>query len=292
MLSCLVPRVLRDDFAAVYAFCRVADDLADEQGVGTEARERALAGLADWRRQLDACFREEASSSVPANPVFVALRATAERRGLDPAPFHHLIDAFEQDQRVSRYGTWDELIGYCRGSADPVGRIVLKLFGADFGVEPTDDDLRRSDAICTALQLTNFWQDVRRDLFERDRVYLPADALAAVGLDESVLRTWARETESAERQEAFAAALSPLLVRTRALFYEGQGLLDRLPPAPRRVIGLFRAGGLRVLARVEASEGGTLWRRPRLTRGDRAALLARAVLRIGASRHGRAAVDG
>ena len=125
-MSSLVPLALRDDFAAVYAFCRWADDLGDEMGDPDES----LRLLAWWRRELDDCF-----AGVPVHPVMVALAETVTRHALPREPFEHLIDAFEQDQRVSRYDTWDQVIDYCRRSANPVGRLVLMLFG-----EPREDE--------------------------------------------------------------------------------------------------------------------------------------------------------
>jgi squalene synthase HpnC len=189
VLSSLVPRELRDDFAAVYAYCRWSDDLADETGADDAARARSEALLAWWRGELERCFADPAGygEQPGAHPVFTALAQTVRRHGLPAAPFHHLLDAFVQDQRVTRYQTWDELLGYCRGSANPVGRIVLHLGG----YPDTPENAERyamSDAICTALQLTNFWQDVRRDLLERDRVYMPT---FETGLAAETLRHWA-----------------------------------------------------------------------------------------------------
>ena len=162
VLSSVVPRDLRDDFAAVYAYCRWADDLGDEFG----NRAKALELLGWWRSELDACYAGD-----PRHPVFVALRPIIERHDLPRQPFDHLIDAFEQDQRVDSYETWDELIAYCRLSANPVGRLVLMLFGEE---RKTDSKtVKRSDELCTALQLTNHWQDVHRDLVDRGRIYIP-----------------------------------------------------------------------------------------------------------------------
>ena len=164
VLSALVPRELRDDFAALYAFCRWADDLGDE----VPSTDRALELLSWWRRELQQCFDGE-----PRHPVFIALAPTIERHKLPIEPFDHLIQAFEQDQTVTRYETWEQVLAYCRRSADPVGRLVLMIAG-----EPRTDDLfELSDAICTALQLTNHWQDIRRDMIERDRVYVPRELI-------------------------------------------------------------------------------------------------------------------
>jgi len=274
VLTALVPRDWRDDFAAVYAFCRWADDLADETGAGARAHERSLALLAWWREELEACFAGHAR-----HPVFVALRASVERRELPKRAFLDLIDAFEQDQRVTRYESWDALLGYCQRSADPVGRLVLAI-----GIPPErrtttggwDEILRASDAICSALQLTNFWQDVRRDLLERDRVYLPTDE---TGLADAALRDWLGRGEDSGVRERYAEAIGPLLMRTRAMFDEGRSVLGllrahghtRLVP----IVRLFIEGGERTLGLVER-EPGTLWARPKLGRAARVSMVARA----------------
>jgi hypothetical protein len=151
VVSLLVPRRLRQDFANVYAFARWSDDLADESGDPSAASSR----LSAWRRDLASCFRGEAE-----HPVFVALAETVGRTGLSIDPFSRLLDAFERDQRQTTYATREELLGYCGNSANPVGRIVLALEGCR---DP--DRLALSDAICTGLQLVNFWQDIRRTSF-------------------------------------------------------------------------------------------------------------------------------
>src|SRR5271165_2413384 len=163
VVSVLLPKRLHQDFYNVYAYCRSADDLGDETG----DRAESLRLLAWWRQQLDAMYEGRAT-----HPVFVALRPTVEQYGIPREPFADLIEAFVQDQIVSRYRNWDELFAYCRNSANPVGRLVLYLCGY------SDQERQRlSDATCTALQLANFWQDVTVDLL-KDRVYLPLDLLA------------------------------------------------------------------------------------------------------------------
>ncbi len=277
VLSRLVPEELVDDFAAVYAFCRWADDLADELGGGPLQRRLASSLLAWWRKLTVQCFAHARGEDdePPGHPVFIALAQTAQRRGLDEAPFHRLIDAFEQDQRVVRYDTWEQLLDYCQGSANPVGRIVLALAGCR-GDGPGDaEQLLRSDAICTALQLTNFWQDVRRDLLERDRVYLP---LAETGLDAQTLRDWATRPNDPACRVAFIKALRPLVERTQRLFDEGAELPRMVDQRVRAVVWLFAAGGRRTLRKVERAGCATLWTRPRLTAWDKASLLARAWL--------------
>ncbi len=276
VLTSLVPPDLRDDFAAVYAFCRWADDLADEthrlapDADPDLARARSTELLAWWRAELDRCFAGEAS-----HPVFVALRRTIDARRLRPEPFHDLITAFELDQRTTQYRTWPELIAYCSNSADPVGRIVLTLAGH----RPPDEDPGNttiydlSDRVCTALQLTNFWQDTRSDLLERGRVYMPTDE---TGLDADTLRDFAQRENDPAARVPFIHALRPLVERTAELFDSARELPRRLDPRIAPVVALFAAGGRRTLRKVEAAGCTSLWKRPRLTKPEKAALLARA----------------
>lgn len=275
VLSSLVPVDLRDDFAAVYAFCRWADDLGDETGADEAARARSLELLAWWRRELETCFAHagDPAAAAPRHPVFITLASTARQRRLAAQPFHDLISAFEQDQRLTRYGTWDQLVDYCARSANPVGRIVLALAASPAGSPIPEDHLRMSDATCTALQLTNFWQDVRRDLLERDRVYLPS---AETGIDAQTLRLWLDTPDDAAARVRYIKAVRPLVERTRALFEQGRPLPGILDRRIRPVVWLFGAGGESVLRSVERLGCATLWRRPTLTNGRKAALLARA----------------
>lgn len=282
VLSLLAPRAIRDDLAAVYAFCRWSDDLADETGASVESRARSSELLAWWRSQTAQCFEvaaDRADASTLEHPVFVALAHTARRHHLDDQPFHDLISAFEQDQRVTRYDTWPQLLDYCRGSANPVGRIVLALGGFDPREQRNADLVRMSDATCTALQLANFWQDVRRDLFERDRVYLPRDL---AGVDADTLRTWAARNGDGEARRRFAALLAPLCERTRDLFAQGRPLPAALDASAGgqlgRMVWLFGAGGELILTKVERAGYRTLWERPRLMKREKLALIARAAL--------------
>ena len=289
VLSRLVPRELRDDFAAVYGFCRWSDDLADETGEGASARQRSLDLLAWWRGELDSCFafaRDESVVGVepPRHPVFVALVETIRSKRLAPEPFHHLIDAFEQDQRKTRYQTWDEVIEYCVKSADPVGRIVLALAGHT-GDQPGDADrVRMSDATCTALQLTNHWQDVQRDLVERDRVYLPSDE---TGMDAEVLREMLERPNDSAARVRYIRAVRPLVEKTRAKFKEGRPLPGTLDRSIRPVVRLFGAGGEAVLDRIERVGCATLWERPTLHRSTKLWLVGLAGARSALARLGR-----
>ncbi len=260
----LVPPRLRRHLANVYAFARWADDLADEAASPAEAS----AALADWRRQLDDCF-----AGRPGHPVFVALGETVRETGLAREPFADLIDAFEQDQAKTRYADRAELAAYCRRSADPVGRIVLAFEGC------RDPDLvRMSDAICTGLQLVNFWQDITRDRLA-GRIYLPQDDMARHGVDEAMLA------------ELPAAAAVRSLVRdevawARECFVAGERLPTLAPRALRPAIGIFLGGGRALADAIEAAEYDTLARRPIVTRLTKLRLAGRGLLGALAGRLG------
>jgi squalene synthase HpnC len=277
VLTGLVPPQLRDDFASIYAFCRWADDLGDEFGAD---RERARGLLAWWRGELEAC-----AAGTPRHPVMVALAPTIAAHELPLELFDRLIRAFELDQTKARYGTWDELLDYCRDSADPVGRLVLMILG-----EPRSEELfRLSDRICTALQLTNHWQDLRRDLDQRDRIYVPAELVtvpdferrfrATVALGHSVDPTFFAESRELVRS---------LVERTWPLYAEGAALIDRIAPASRPVIWLFLAGGERTLRQIELWNHETVLHRPYLSKATKLGLVARAWLMAFRARRGTA----
>ena len=266
VLSSLVPEDRRDDFAAVYAFARWADDLGDEAG----SPERATELLGWWRGELGRLAAGEAR-----HPVLVALRDTVARRGLPLAPFEDLVRAFELDQVVTRYATFDELLGYCRLSANPVGRIVLAILG-----EPGDAaQLVASDATCTALQLTNHWQDVRRDWVERRRIYVPSDMHDVADFDARLSRTI--ELGHSCDPTFFAESrrvLRRLVARTWDEFDRGAPLVDLVSPRARPIVWLFAAGGRAVLRNVERWNCETVLVRPRLSKPHKAWLVGRAAL--------------
>lgn len=281
VLTGLVPPALRPDFAAVYAFCRWSDDLGDETGSDEAARERSTRLLAWWRGELNSCrvwTERPTEHAPPTHPVFIALASTFRRHAhLTVQPFDDLIRAFEQDQRVTRYQTWDELVDYCSRSANPVGRIVLTLAGyAPPTFEPNNAErYRLSDLTCTALQLINFWQDVRRDLIERDRVYLPS---AETGITETDLRDWLDPPGSLDpvNRIRYIRAVRSLVSKTDAMFAEADRLPELLNPAIAPVVRLFADGGRAVLRAVEHSGCTTLWHRPKLSAFTKGTLLARA----------------
>ncbi len=278
VVSKLLPKRLRDDFRHVYAFCRWADDLGDETGDPRKACE-----LLDWwRHELDLCYADE-----PRHPVFVALRGTIVKHDLPRQPFDDLIDAFVQDQAVTRYDSWDQLLDYCTRSANPVGRLVLYLVG-----NRDAQSQRLSDATCTALQLANFWQDVRRDIIERDRVYLPADVAGKHRLSRGLL-VEAVKADAAAGDDcgcveiptagisallpAYRATLRELVGRTWPLFAEGRQLWPRVPRDVRVDIKLFTLGGESILKMIQKRGYDTLTARPSLSRGTKTGLMLRAV---------------
>ncbi len=264
VISRLLPREHERDFAAVYAFCRTADDAADERA----SKADSLAELGEMHRQVDRC----AAGQSVQGPYFPALATVMSRHGVPADLFHRLLDAFERDQRQSRYETWEDLITYCTGSADPVGRIVLLITG--HGDRPEIEEMfRLSDCTCTALQLTNFWQDVVRDLLERDRVYIPAEMMSEHGVSESDLRLMIGRGRA---DASFCDLERALGARTQPLFDEGKRLWPYLHPSVRPAIQLFTAGGESILRAIQRQRYDVIMRRPTLSRMGKAMLAARA----------------
>jgi squalene synthase HpnC len=257
VVSFLLPKRLHQDFYNVYAFCRWADDLGDE--IGDQAESLRL--LDWWRGELDRMYRGET-----AHPVFVALGPTVERYGIPQEPFSDLIRAFVQDQTVTRYRDWDEVFGYCRYSANPVGRLVLYLCGYSDAARQS-----LSDATCTALQLANFWQDIAVDL-KKDRVYLPADLLARHGysLDELFALRFT---------PAFRETMREAVEVARELFVKGLPLVGMVDRRLSIDLALFSRGGMRVLAKIEQQDYNVLAARPAISKAERAGLLFSALAR-------------
>ncbi len=244
--SFLLPRRMRPHVAALYAFARAADDFADEGDRTVEERYRLIDG---WRERLleavagtTSTIQRSPERGEPAHSreIFMALGVTIRRLQLPSVLLEDLLSAFRQDVTVSRYATWPALFDYCRRSANPIGRLVLRIGGY------ADNDLDKwSDAICTALQLTNFWQDVKSD-WARGRIYLPREEMQAHGADETAL---VGDRLTPEWREAIASAVS----RTRALFDDGRPLCDRLRGRLRYEIRMTWLGGTRILDRIEAA---------------------------------------
>jgi len=273
VLGRLLPADLVDDFAAVYTFCRWADDLGDEAdpSLGADADAAAVRARS---LELLAWFRGELEGGEPSHPVLVALEPTIARHDLTRREFSRLISAFEMDQRVRRYQTWGELMGYCELSANPVGRIVLMMAG----LRPPEEEpknaeaWRMSDAICSALQITNHVQDVRRDLLERDRVYLPSDE---VGFDAQDLRRWLHSPDDAAARVRYIRGARGLVDRTSGLYAQGQGLPGLVGGRLGALVGMMAMGGRETLAEIERIGCATLWRRPRVGPARRILIAAR-----------------
>jgi squalene synthase HpnC len=255
--SHLVPRDRRDALAAIYAFARYADDVADEPGV-----EGRLEKLAAWRAKLADCYAGKVD-----HPVFIALQDSARRFGLSHQNFENLLRAFESDVRVNRHPDFASLLAYCTCSANPVGRLVLELFGHR---DRRLFDL--SDNICTALQLTNFWQDVAVD-FARDRLHLPQEDMARFGYSLDDLRA-----RRADRRWQELLALE--IVRTRDLFERGRTLPEEVRPELRVQLRMTCLGGMAILAKIEAVSYDIFRQRPSLGKWDFLRLYLRA--RLGA----------
>lgn len=261
--SWLLPRHLRQHFANVYAYCRTADDLADEQ----ESPAQAMALLDDWEAKLDAMFAGEAQ-----HPVFVALRDTVSEFDLSPQPFRDLLTAFRRDQSQTRYESLTDLLSYCEHSANPVGRIVLAL-----GRCADEENVRLADSVCSGLQLANFWQDVERD-YARGRIYVPQEACRRAGWEE------ARFTQG-HCDDDFRSLLAPLVADADERLCAGYPLVGRVAPELRVPVRLFIEGGRAVLAAIRA-RGYDVWsRRPVISRWKKLQILARALVSTGLLRH-------
>jgi phytoene synthase len=249
-----VPREKRGYIHALYAFARAADDFADERMYEGMRQEK----LDEWEARLHAAYRGEAE-----DPIFVALGETVRRLDVPKELLLDLLSAFRQDTVKSRYGTWEELLDYCRRSADPVGRLVLLVFGyRDPALLPL------SDALCTGLQLANHWQDVAVDL-AKDRVYIPRELTAQFGVGE-----W--DLNAGHVTEGFRALMTELGARTRALFARGRPLCDRVGRDLRFEMRLTWLGGTGILDRIEAVGGDVFRRRPRFGPLDKLGIAWRA----------------
>jgi phytoene synthase len=258
------PPALRPAISAIYAFARGADDIADEGGDSPAVR---LAGLDHYAEMLDRIENAGDASGDPVEPPFAALAAAVRRHALPIAPLRELLSAFRQDVAKLRYADVVELFDYCRRSANPIGRLLLHLYGVTGEVE-----LRRADAICTGLQLANFWQDVALD-WAKGRVYLPADDMARFGVVEQQIAE-GFVNERWRRLMAFEVA------RTRDLFLRsGRPLAHALPLRARFELKLVVAGGLRILRAIDRAHGDVFRRRPALRRRDWAMMFASTLVR-------------
>ncbi|MDR1229652.1 MAG: squalene synthase HpnC [Azoarcus sp.] len=251
--SLLLPARLREPVEAIYAFARSADDIADEGNVPDEQR---LKQLANYRATLDAIDAEGVAAARGLPPLFARLARNIVDHHLPMKPFYDLLDAFQQDVKKKRYDDFNDLVDYCRRSANPVGRLLLTLFGAS-----ALENFPYADCICTGLQLTNFWQDVAHD-WKKGRLYLPQQDLVRFGLTE-------KDVAAFRCDERWRALLAFEVARARATLNAGAPLARRLPGRIGWELRLIVMGGLRILDRIEAIGYDVFARSPRLGAADK-----------------------
>jgi squalene synthase HpnC len=257
--SWFLPKALRPHFHSIYAYCRISDDLGDE--VGDPSASLALLDL--WGRELDACYEGRAR-----HPVFVALAETIRACSIPKEPFADLLVAFRQDQTVTRFPTMDNVLAYCRYSANPVGRLVLYACG-EASPQTKEENFSLSDATCSALQLANFWQDVRVD-YGKGRVYLPQADMERFGVTEATIATGMATPE-------FRALLRHEVEYTRNLFEQGLPLIDHVNRELALDLDLFSRGGLEILRAIERRDYDVLSARPAIAKSTKLQLAFRAV---------------
>jgi len=258
VVSWFLPKEKRQHFYNIYAYCRWSDDLADEAG----DKQLSLELLDWWEGELDKCYQGK-----PEHPVFIALQETIHSFDIPADPFHNLLKAFRQDQLISSYPTYQDLLGYCLNSANPVGHLVLYLSGY------RDAERQKlSDYTCTALQLTNFWQDVTIDL-QKGRIYLPLEDMERFGYTRE-------ELEKHVVNSAFKELMKFEIHRTRELFEKGLPLCDMLNGSVKKDIDLFSRGGMEMLNQIEKVEYDIFDRRPSLSKGKKIQLMLRRIINI------------
>jgi squalene synthase HpnC len=257
--SWFLPARLRQHFFNVYAYCRISDDLGDE--VGDTAASLQL--LDQWETELNACY--DGLDTGPRHPVFVALAETVRKFEIPKHEFADLLTAFRQDQSITRYETFNDLLGYCRYSANPVGHLLLYLCG----YRDSERQLL-SDYTCTALQLANFWQDVSAD-FAKGRIYLPLEDLRRFGVSEETIRDGANSS-------AFREMIKFEVERTREWFTQGMPLIAKVDRTLATDIELFSRGGQEILNAIERQDYAVLGRRPAISKARKLALVGRAAL--------------
>jgi squalene synthase HpnC len=254
-----LPSHLKQHFYNVYAYCRISDDLGDEVG----DPQASLALLDEWEAELNACY-----SGAPRHPVFVALAQTVREFEIPRQTFADLLTAFRQDQTITRFATFNDVLAYCRYSANPVGHLVLYLGGYRDG-----ERQRLSDYTCTALQLANFWQDVNVD-WQKGRVYIPQEDLKRFGVTEN---------DIADRR--FTAQFRDLMgfevKRTREWFEKGLPLIGQISADLALDIELFSRGGQEILNAIEKQDFDVLRARPAISRPRKLWLVLRAALKKG-----------
>ncbi len=270
VVSWFLPRALRAPMFAVYAFCRFTDNIGDDPDSTTDER---LERLDLWQSDLELAF----GGSQPQHPINIALQHVAERKPLRAGPFRRLIEANRVDQRKRRYETFQELLAYCDLSANPVGEMVLQLWDIDTETDEGRYRVDLSDATCSALQIANHWQDVRRDFLDQDRLYLPIDELDGFGLSEEDI---AEGIRSGQCPDAYREMMRFQVDRAEAYFRKGERLIDEVPPELAIDLKLFTDGGRAVLKAIERRRYDTLSRRPRVGKSTRAWLALRAFAQL------------
>ena len=253
--SWFLPERLRPHFHSIYAYCRVSDDLGDE--VGNKEQSLALLGL--WGSELDACYRGEAR-----HPVFVALAETIQACDIPKEPFADLLVAFRQDQMVTRFESMEEVLGYCRYSANPVGRLVLYVCGYRDA-----ERFALSDATCSALQLANFWQDVRVD-WQKDRVYFPQQDLQRFGVTEETIAKGVMTPE-------FRELMKYEVGYAREMFGKGAPLIGMVDRELAMDLDLFTRGGMEILRAIESQNYDVLRARPAIPKSRKVMLMLHAL---------------
>jgi len=253
--SLLLPRAKRKYIYAIYAFARAADDFADEPGI-EGGNEKRIALIDEWNQKLNDCFAGKAY-----DPIFIALGKTADDCKIPIEPLENLLKAFKQDVTKNRYESFDEVLNYCVNSANPIGRLVLMVFGAN------DSELfGYSDKICTALQLTNFWQDVAIDL-KKDRVYLPKDDL-------DLFEYNFEELFALQFNDKFKRLIEFEVIRTESIFQEGRKLLELVGKHEtarvlRKELLLTWMGGMEILSKIRLIKFDVLNKRPKISFNDK-----------------------
>ena len=254
--SWFLPRRLRQHFFNVYAYCRISDDLGDEVG----DKSASLALLDQWQRELDACYE-----GAPKHPVFVALAETVRQFDIPKHEFSDLLLAFRQDETVTRFETFEDVLNYCHYSANPVGHLVLYLCGY------RDAERQQlSDFTCTALQLANFWQDVSVD-YEKDRIYLPLEDLRRFEVSED-------EIAQKRNTPAFRNLMRFEVERARDWFRQGLPLISNVDRELAIDLDLFSRGGMEILNAIEKQNYAVLGNRPSISKSRKLALVARAAM--------------
>jgi squalene synthase HpnC len=255
----LAPAALRPAIVAIYHFARTADDIADE---GSADAKQRLAQLDHYASMLDRI----ATGERPDEPPFASLTDAIRDHALPLAPFRDLLSAFRQDVLKTRYADFADLLDYCSRSANPIGRLLLHLYGIGDG-----ERQRQADAICTGLQLANFWQDVAID-WNNGRVYLPKDDMRRYNVDEG-------QIAHGRCDERWRLLIAFEVQRTRAMLESGRALAQALPLRLKLELKMIVAGGLRILRSIDAVDGDVFRHRPVLSRGDWAAMSAAALFR-------------